>query len=144
MHELLDALGTELRAFANEAAEAYVRENPRAFALYSIAMSDEKLRAIVADWDVQDWDSLRDEVKGYAVARLREMAEAGRVSAVTAGSSPPEWRAAARASDHPLLQLMADEEFGGAAAEEVDAALALAATLPGWNAERPAIVRCSI
>ena len=144
MNRILDAVRTELRAFAAEAAEAYVHENPRAFALYTVPLSEEGLRGVVAGWDVGDWDFLRDEVNALAVERLRGMAQEGRVAALTSGANSPEWRGAARSADYPLLRLMAHGEFGGALTDEVDAALAAATALPGWNAAHPPIVRCSI
>lgn len=144
MQELLDALATEFRTFASEAAETYVTHHPRGFALYSVPLSDDGLRALVGSWDVQDWDWLCDEVRGLALVHLRELAEAGRVAALTSGPNVPEWREAARQAGHPLVRLMADAEFGGALAEEAELALEQAATLPGWSAERPSIVRCAV
>jgi len=140
MYEVLAALGPELRRFASAAAEAHVAGNPRGFPLYSIPLGEEALRALVAEFDVDDWDFLREEVGGLAVAHLRSMFAAGRIAAVTSGPNAPEWREAARDSEHPLLQIMADGEFAGALPGEVQAALRQAADLPGWNVERPAIV----
>lgn len=140
MDELLAALDTELRTFAADAAEAYVRANPRGFALFGVPISDEGLRAIVSDWDVSDWEYLRGEVRRLAVAHLKTMVEAGQIGALTSGANLVAWRNAARNSDHPLLRLMADEEFGGALASEVESAWTTATQLTGWDDARPPII----
>ncbi len=144
MQDLLDALRLPLTSLASAAAEAHVATQPRGFSLYAVALPEAELRQVVGGWDVADWDWLRDEVRGLAVGHLRVLQAAGRIDAVTVGSIPPVWRAAARTAAHPLVRLMADVEFGGALHDEVQAALAEAATLPGWSRERPAMVPTAV
>ncbi len=145
MYDLLETMGPEIRAFAARAADRYVGDNPRGFELYSVLLDEDALRSLVSDWDLSEqWDWLVDEVKGYAVARLRELEAEGKIGAVTAGANSLEWRGAARGSEHPLLRIMADAEFGGALAAEVASALREAESLSGWDPERPQILRASI
>lgn len=141
MQDLLDALRTPLCALAAAAADGHVSTHPRGFSLYAVPLPETELRAVVRAWDVPDWDWLCDEVRGLAVAHLRTLQAAGQIDAVTAGARAPAWRAAAREAAHPLVRLMADEEFGGALFDEVRAALAEAETLPGWDPARPALLR---
>lgn len=143
MQDLLDALAAPLRALASAAAEAHVSAYPRGFELYAVPLPEAELRALVRDWEV-DWDWLCDEVRGLVVAHLRALQAAGTIDAVTVGASTQAWRAAARGATHPLVRLLADAEFGGARADEVTAALAEAATLPGADPERPALVRTGV
>ncbi|MCY1012416.1 hypothetical protein OV079_44155 [Nannocystis pusilla] len=144
MQDLLDALDRPLRALACAAAEAHVSAHPRGFPLYAVPLPEAELRALVRDWDVEGWDWLCDEVRGLAVAHLRTLQAAGTIDALTTAASTSTWRAAARGAAHPLVRLMADAEFGGALADEVTAALAEAAGLPGADPERPALVRTSV
>jgi len=144
VHELLDVLADPLAALAAAAAEAHVAAHPRGFSLYTVALPEAELRSIVREWDVGDWDWLRGEVGSLAVAHLRGLQAAGRIDAVTAGACRPAWRAAARGATHPLVRLMADAEFGGALAHEVEAALAEAASLPEYDPERPPLVRVAV
>lgn len=144
MQDLLDALARPLRAFASVAAEAHVSAHPRGFQLYAVPLPEAELRALVRDWDVEDWGWLCDEVRGLAVAHLRTLQAAGKIDALTVGTSTPAWRVAARAAAHPLVRLLADAEFGGALAGEVTAALAEAAGLPGADPSRPALVRMTV
>ncbi|WAS90509.1 hypothetical protein [Nannocystis punicea] len=144
MHELLDALATPLRALACAAADAHVSAHPRGFELYAVPLPEAELRAVVRDWEVDDWDWLCGEVRGLAVAHLRTLQSAGTIDAVTVGATTPAWRAAARGAAHPLVRLLADAEFGGARTDEVTAALAAAAALPGADPERPILVRTAV
>ncbi|MCY1059768.1 hypothetical protein [Nannocystis sp. SCPEA4] len=144
MYDLLEALSGPLRTFAAAAAEAHVAARPRGFSLYEVALPEAELRSIVRAWDVGDWDWLQGEVRGLAVAHLRALQAAGRIDAVTVEGSTPVWRAAARGAGHPLVRLMADAEFGGALAGEVEAALVESAALPGQSPERPALVRAGV
>ncbi|MCY0991486.1 hypothetical protein OV203_30365 [Nannocystis sp. ILAH1] len=144
MQDLLDALDRPLRALACAAAEAHVSAHPRGFPLYAVPLPEAELRVVVRDWDVEDWGWLCEEVRGLAVAHLRTLQAAGKIDALTMAASTPAWRAAARGAVHPLVRLMADAEFGGALADEVTAALAEAAGLPGADPERPALVRMSV
>lgn len=144
MHDLLDALAAPLRALACAAAEAHVSAHPRGFELYAVTLPEAELRAVVRGWEVDDWDWLRDEVRSLAVVHLRTLQTVGRIDAVTVGASTPAWRSLARGAVHPLVRLMADAEFGGALTDEVAAALAEAAALPGADPERPALVRTAV
>lgn len=140
--ELEEALEDALRDVSHAAVERLLARAPRGFDAYVVPIDEQVVRTAVGDLDVDgDWGFALEVASRLAVERLRELQRSGRIAALDTQGCDPRWRSAARTASHPLLRLLADAEFGAALASEVEAALAEARMLPGWDERRPALVR---
>lgn len=136
-----------LDPFAYALVQQALTRTPSAFRTYSFGVLDvPAVLFALRPFDLHGFSSedIARAVWDFAVEKLRSLEARGIVLAVTSTPTAPELRDALRGAEHPLLRLMADEEFGCAVTAETQAALAELEGLPGHAPGAPGVVVASI